>query len=83
LHYTVPWSTPLFELTCNTKKVPQFTFMGDETGCFDKIVLGNDVPFEIKHGEAHWKSLEALFPDEQQALAEYLRFFGTNHPTNC
>jgi len=73
LHYTVPWSVPLFHLTCLTKDVPVFELLGDETGTFDKVVLGEDEPFNIKHKEAHLEELYKLFPEEHAAIDAYLR----------
>jgi hypothetical protein len=44
LHYTVPWSVPIFALTCLKKPrdVTKFEIMGDENGTVDKIYLVED-----------------------------------------
>ena len=41
LHYTVPWSTPVFALTCllQPADVTPFTLMGEEDGTVDNIYL--------------------------------------------
>src|SRR3546814_20196716 len=68
LHYTVPWSTPLLELTCCSKDTPSFDLMGEPDGTFDRIVIGERDPFKVKLGEKHLPDLYAQFPPETQAL---------------
>jgi hypothetical protein len=67
LHYTVPWSVPVFALTCHKKPkdVVPFELMGDKEDVVDKIYLVNPdqtkqseisvKPFGMKHKEAHLK----------------------------
>mmetsp|Transcript_13775 Transcript_13775/g.19132 ORF Transcript_13775/g.19132 Transcript_13775/m.19132 type:complete len:603 (-) Transcript_13775:561-2369(-) len=76
LHYSVPWSGPLFQLSCLRKPehVPQFTKMGREDDSFDQIYLGsNQNPFLIKHNEKHLSDLYRMFPEEKAAIDEYIR----------
>lgn len=76
LHYTVPWSGPLFQLTClkTPENVPQFRLLGEPDGTFDKIYLGSAKGgFHVKHGEKHLASLYAMFPKEKQAIDAFLR----------
>ena len=76
LHYTIPLSGPLLHLAAGSD-APTVTFakMGESDGTFDKIVLGNDKPFSIKHHEAHMAELRRLFPDaaDQAALDTYMQ----------
>ena len=72
LHYTVPWSGPLFQLTTCKKDVPEFGLMGETPGgAFDRVVIGEREPFDLKHKEAHMDHLRKLFPKEQAAIDEY------------
>lgn len=85
LHYTVPWSVPIFALTCLKKQrdVIPFHLMGEEDGTVDKIYLvdpdalkADDKivdPFTMKFKEAHIKTLYDQFPDEKHAIDEYIR----------
>lgn len=82
LHYTVPWSVPVFQLTClkSEKEVTPFELMGDKDGVVDKIYLRKTnesdqvkaVPFNMKHKEAHLAQLYAEFPEEKKALDEFM-----------
>ena len=89
LHYTVPWSGPLFALTCGLKPsdVCPFDLMGDEQNTVDKIYLVppeeyvvnnsngqcNSNPFCMKLHEAHLPELYATFPEEKTAIDTFLR----------
>jgi hypothetical protein len=86
LHYTVPWSVPVFALTClkKPKDVVPFELMGDKDDVVDKIYLidpqtgaqeafTNIKPFGMKHKEAHIKELKAQFPQEQDAIDAFMR----------
>jgi len=80
LHYTVPWSVPIFALTCLKKPedVCAFDLMGDEHGTVDKINLvqvgmqaarsNSHFCFEMKHKEAHLQRLREEFPAENEAI---------------
>ena len=79
LHYTVPWSVPVFALTCGKKPndVCQFEIMGEEDGTVDKIYLvrpneKNVIPFNMKYKEKHIEALYNMFPNEKKALDEYM-----------
>jgi hypothetical protein len=68
LHYTVPWSVPIFALTTGKieKDVCQFELMGDKNSTVDKINLvdmnnNNKLIFEMKYKEKHMKELYDLF----------------------
>ncbi|KAJ9448604.1 Prolycopene isomerase [Diplonema papillatum] len=75
LHYTVPWNGPLLQLTGfkKQKDVPQFELLGDGTGTFDNVYIGDAPAFPIKHKEGHLGELRRMFPDEQKAIDEYLK----------
>lgn len=87
LHYTVPWSVPIFALTC-LKKFPdtcQFPLMGETDGTVDKIYLHpvnvNDptqnnpavAAFNMKFTEAHLQQLYAEFPEERKAIDQFMQ----------
>lgn len=84
LHYTVPWSVPIFALTClkSVDEACPFDLMGDENDVVDKIYLRNPEEtaaasaqvksFNMKHKEAHLKQLYADFPNEHKALDEFM-----------
>lgn len=86
LHYTVPWSEPVFALTClkGTDEVCQFALMGDENDVVDKIYLhpvkaggGTDIhtpvqSFDMITYEEHLKELYAQFPEEKEAIDQYM-----------
>eukprot|EP00602_Paraphysomonas_sp_CaronLab_P009590 CAMPEP_0185019196 /NCGR_PEP_ID=MMETSP1103-20130426/1822_1 /TAXON_ID=36769 /ORGANISM="Paraphysomonas bandaiensis, Strain Caron Lab Isolate" /LENGTH=629 /DNA_ID=CAMNT_0027549385 /DNA_START=109 /DNA_END=1998 /DNA_ORIENTATION=- len=84
LHYTVPWSVPIFALTCGKKEsdVCPFELMGDSNSTVDKIHLHNiqnssnnfRVPsFDMQLHEAHMKRLYNEFPHDRKALDEFMR----------
>lgn len=84
LHYTVPWSVPIFALTClkSVDEACPFELMGDANDVVDKIYLRNPEEtataaaqaksFDMKHKEAHLKQLYADFPNEHKALDEFM-----------
>lgn len=82
LHYTVPWSVPVFQLTClkSENEVTPFDLMGDEHDVVDKIYLRQPeatnekaaVPFNMKHKEKHLAQLYADFPNEKKALDQFM-----------
>lgn len=84
LHYTVPWSVPIFALTClkSVEDACPFDLMGDENNVVDKIYLRNPEEsasaaaqvksFDMKHKEAHLAQLYADFPNEHKALDEFM-----------
>jgi phytoene dehydrogenase-like protein len=47
--------------------------MGEPDGTFDRIALGDDPPFAIKHDEAHLPDLYERFPEHRADIDEYLR----------
>ena len=70
LHYTVPWSVPVFALTCGKKPkdVCQFEIMGEDDGTVDKVYLvkpneKNVVRFNMKYKEKHIVDLYKMFPN--------------------
>ena len=80
LHYTVPWSVPVFALTCGKKPkdVCQFEIMGEDDGTVDKIYLVKPneklvEPFNMKYKEKHIDELYKMFPTEKRAIDEYMR----------
>jgi all-trans-retinol 13,14-reductase len=83
LHYTVPWSVPIFALTCGKKEsaVCQFDLMGDTNKTVDKIHLHTisenphheiATPFEMKIHELHRDKLYNDFPDDRGALDRFM-----------
>lgn len=58
LHYTVPWSVPIFALTCGKREsdVCQFSLMGDSDMTADKIYLSNLEEREKKRGKENQKA---------------------------
>jgi all-trans-retinol 13,14-reductase len=83
LHYTVPWSVPLFALTCLKKprECLPFDLMTEADGTIDKIFLVNRTsenntptePFRMKHHETHLSQLYEMFPEEKEGLDEYMK----------
>jgi all-trans-retinol 13,14-reductase len=85
LHYTVPWSIPLFALT--TLKKPKnclpFDLMTETDGTIDKIYLVDENdgipirselgPFCMKYQETHVPLLYTLYPDQQIGLNTYFQ----------
>lgn len=81
IHYTVPWSVPLFAMTCFKPlwAVPSFDIMGDASDTLDKIYLfpykhpeAKAAAFNMKNREAHLKQLYADYPEEKEALDKYM-----------
>ena len=74
LHYVVPYSGLLMWLATGGDEMPlRFERMGEPDGTFDRIALGNEPPFAIKHGEAHLPDLYARFPERGEEIDEFLR----------
>jgi phytoene dehydrogenase-like protein len=74
LHYLVPYSGLLMWLATGGDEMPlRFERIGEPDGTFDRIALGNEPPFAIKHDEAHLPDLYARFPDRREEIDEYLR----------
>jgi phytoene dehydrogenase-like protein len=74
LHYLVPYSGLLMWLATGGDEMPlRFERMGEPDGTFDRIALGDEPPFAIKHDEAHLPDLYARFPDRREDIDEYLR----------
>lgn len=85
LHYTVPWSVPVFALTCLKKPedVTKFEIMGESDGTVDKIYLADPAslvdksttvePFKMKYKETHLSEIYKQYPEEKGALDEYMR----------
>jgi phytoene dehydrogenase-like protein len=74
LHYLVPYSGHLMWLATGGDEMPlRFERMGEPDGTFDRIALGDDPPFAIKHDEAHLPDLYARFPEHRDDIDEYLR----------
>ncbi len=73
LHYSVPYSGLLMWLAVGGREMPlRFELMGEPDGTFDRIALGDDPPFAIKHGEGHLPDLYARFPDHREEIDRYL-----------
>ncbi len=73
LHYSVPYSGLLMWLAVGGREMPlRFERMGEPDGTFDRIALGDDPPFAIKHGEGHLPDLYARFPDHREEIDRYL-----------
>eukprot|EP01104_Vermistella_antarctica_P001344 TRINITY_DN11397_c0_g1_i1.p1 TRINITY_DN11397_c0_g1~~TRINITY_DN11397_c0_g1_i1.p1 ORF type:complete len:601 (-),score=148.88 TRINITY_DN11397_c0_g1_i1:101-1903(-) len=75
LHYTVRWSGPLLELVGGKEVAIPFDRLGDENGAFDRIVIGDDAPFDLKHGETHldlWRAM-CVTDEDRAGLEEYLK----------
>lgn len=47
--------------------------MGDATGTFDKVALGDQVLFNMKHNEKHLDRLYELFPDNRDDIDNFMR----------
>ena len=74
LHYLVPYSGLLMWLATGGDEMPlRFERIGEPDGTFDRIALGDEPPFAIKHDEAHLPDLYARFPDRGEDIDEYLR----------
>ena len=74
LHYLVAYSGLLMWLATGGDEMPlRFERMGEPDGTFDRIAVGNEPPFAIKHDEAHLPDLYALFPERRAEIDEYLR----------
>lgn len=73
LHYLVPYSGLLIWLAAGGDEAPlRFERMGEPDGTFDRIALGDDPPFAIKHDEAHLPDLYARFPEHSADIDRYL-----------
>ena len=74
LHYLVPYSGLLMWLATGGNEMPlRFERMGEPDGTFDRIALGSEPPFAIKHDEAHLPDLYARFPERRADIDEFLR----------
>jgi phytoene dehydrogenase-like protein len=80
LHYTVRWSPLLLQLAVGKERAVPFDRLGvdDGDGTFERVVLGDEEPFEIKHGETHLDALRAKLGEHDseadvRGLEEYLR----------
>jgi all-trans-retinol 13,14-reductase len=74
LHYLVPYSGHLMWMAVGGNEMPlRFERMGEPDGTFDRIALGDDPPFAIKHDEKHLPDLYARFPEHRDDIEEYLR----------
>ena len=73
LHYTVPWNGPLLQLTGlkSVEQVPSFDMMGDSEGTFDRVYIGDEPVFNMKHKEAHFERIYELFPKEKAAIDKF------------
>lgn len=78
LHYTVPWATPLFALTClkKPKDCVPFDLMTEEDGTIDKICYmqagkEKDV-LRMRYHEEHVAELFERFPHEAEGLRRYM-----------
>jgi|GEM_PF-2514379 len=77
LHYAVPYSGHLLWLAAGGDQMPlRFERMGEPDGTFDRIAVGTEPPFAIKHGEAHLPDLYARFPERHAEIDEFLRVSG-------
>jgi all-trans-retinol 13,14-reductase len=81
LHYTVPWSVPIFALTTGKKErdVCPFELTGDPSTTADKIFLhspsqrsGPGDSFDMKLHETHIPKLYADHPQDRAYLDEYM-----------
>jgi all-trans-retinol 13,14-reductase len=95
-HYTVPWSVPVFALTClkKPKDVVPFDIMGEADGTVDKIYLVNPdetktevnqvASFDMKYKETHIAELYKQFPEEKAALDKYMQISNNSmHYVKC
>ena len=74
LHYLVPYSGLLMWLATGGNEMPlRFERMGEPDGTFDRIALGSEPPFAIKHDEAHLPDLYARFPERRADIDEFLQ----------
>jgi len=77
LHYAVPYSGHLLWLATGGDEMPlRFERMGEPDGTFDRIAVGDEPPFAIKHGEAHLPDLYARFPDRHAEIDEFIEVSG-------
>lgn len=80
LHYTVPWSVPIFALTCGKRPeaVTPFALMGDKNDVVDRICLTEQgsgrlqLLFDMQNGEKHLERLYAAFPSERRSIDRFL-----------
>ena len=79
LHYTVPWSIPIFALTCGKKPkdVCQFKIMGEgDDDVVDKINLftseNESQLFCMRYKEKHLPELYRTFPSEKVAIDKFI-----------
>ncbi len=74
LHYLVPYSGHLMWMAVGGDEMPlRFERMGEPDGTFDRIAIGDEPAFAIKHDEAHLSDLYARFPDHREEIDEYMR----------
>lgn len=79
LHCTVPWSIPIFALTClkRPSDVTPFDIIGEEDQTMDKIYLSNDAmpmdEFRMQYKELHMKKIYEMYPEEKAGLDEYIK----------
>jgi all-trans-retinol 13,14-reductase len=80
LHYTVPWSAPVFALTCLLRPmdVTPFDMMGEADSTIDNIYLdkssvGGDIThFKMLLHEKHLPKLYAMFPHDKEAIDTFI-----------
>lgn len=82
LHYTVPWSVPIFALTTGKKEsdVCQFDLTGDENGTADRVYLHNideskhiAEPFDMKYKETHIPKIYSDYPNDKKCIDEFMK----------
>lgn len=85
LHYTVPWSQPLFALTClkKPKDCIPFDLMTESDDTIEKVYLVNPddaassenitEPFRVRYNEPHLADLYRMFPEEKEGLDKYIQ----------
>lgn len=84
LHYTVPWSLPLFALTCLKKPkdcIPFEKIWEDplNKGTIDRLFFtspshSQDQLIEMKYQESHLKALYEQFPEEKDGLDAFMSY---------
>jgi hypothetical protein len=64
LHYTIPEGAQLLQLAVGAASPPvPFDSTGEsETGVYDRVILGDEKPFEFSHGSAHKAEIRRRFP---------------------
>jgi all-trans-retinol 13,14-reductase len=84
LHYTVPWSQPLFALTClkKPKDCIPFDLMTEKDGTIERVFLvdpeqtklveNSAEPFRVKYKEPHLEEIYRMFPDEKEGIDKYI-----------